>query len=159
MCYNRHHMKINLLRIAEDMEKGIMKFSLERWAVVFLLILLTLHLPSVASSALKGDANNDGKIDSSDVGSIISQILGISIAPGSPDCNLDGSADVRDVICVINIITTENSLPPDPVDVAPPLDNTVATNLFNATEFLYTGSHPIQTGAPPAPLEGRRVAV
>src|SRR3990170_2823422 len=159
MCYNRHLMKINLLSRAEDMDKDIMKFSLKRWAVVFLLILLILPLPSVAYSALNGDANNDGVIDSGDVGSIISQILGISIAPGSPDCNLDGSVNVRDVICVINIITTENTLPPDPVDVAPPLDNTVATNLFNATEFLYTGSNPIQTGVAPDTIEGRRVAV
>ncbi len=50
-------------------------------------------------------------------------------------------------------------LPPDPSTVAPPLDRSVATDLFTATEFLYTGAHPIQTGVAPGTIEARRVAV
>ncbi len=51
------------------------------------------------------------------------------------------------------------SLPPDPATVAPPLDNTVATSLVNASAFLYTGNNPIQTGVLPETIEAKRVAV
>lgn len=50
-------------------------------------------------------------------------------------------------------------LPPDPATVAPPLDPTVATTVFAATQFLYTGASPIQTGVAPGTLEPRRAAV
>jgi RHS repeat-associated protein len=50
-------------------------------------------------------------------------------------------------------------LPPDPKTVAPPVDQTVATDLFTATTFLYSGSNPIQTGVQPGAIDPRRVAV
>ncbi|HLB36613.1 MAG TPA: hypothetical protein VJL31_08605, partial [Gemmatimonadales bacterium] len=50
-------------------------------------------------------------------------------------------------------------LPPDPSTVAPPVDPTVATTLFAATEFLYTGANPIQTGVAPGTINPVRVAV
>lgn len=50
-------------------------------------------------------------------------------------------------------------LPPDPATVAPPLDLSVATNIATATEFLYTGSNPIQTGVAPGTIEARRAVV
>lgn len=43
-------------------------------------------------------------------------------------------------------LQVEPPLPPDPATVAPPLDRTVATTVFDATAFLYTGTNPIQTG-------------
>jgi RHS repeat-associated protein len=52
-----------------------------------------------------------------------------------------------------------DGLPPDPATVAPPVDPTVATQLLRATEFLYTGSNPIQTGVAPGTIELRRAAV
>ncbi|HEX8203929.1 MAG TPA: Ig-like domain-containing protein, partial [Isosphaeraceae bacterium] len=42
---------------------------------------------------------------------------------------------------------------------APPVDPTVATTLFAATEFLYTGSSPIQTGVAPGTINPIRAAV
>ncbi len=42
---------------------------------------------------------------------------------------------------------------------APALDTNVATNLFSATEFLYLGDKPKQTGVAPGTIEPRRVAV
>ena len=57
---------------------------------------------------------------------------------------------------MINVI---NSLPPDPGDVAPPLDSTVATTIATATEFIYTDSNPIQTGIAPRTIEPHRVGV
>ncbi len=52
-----------------------------------------------------------------------------------------------------------SEIPPDPVDVAPPVDATVATTLRAATEFLYTGADPIQTGVSPGTIEARQAAV
>ncbi len=50
-------------------------------------------------------------------------------------------------------------LPPAPETVAPPVDPTVATTTYAATEFLYSGSNPIQTGVAPGTIEARRAAV
>jgi RHS repeat-associated protein len=50
-------------------------------------------------------------------------------------------------------------LPPDPVTVAPPLDRSVATTLAAATEFLYTGNNPIQTGVAPGTIDPIRATV
>jgi hypothetical protein len=49
--------------------------------------------------------------------------------------------------------------PPDPMTVAPPVDMTVATTIGSATEFLYTGPNPIQTGVAPGTINPVRAAV
>jgi RHS repeat-associated protein len=54
---------------------------------------------------------------------------------------------------------TGTSLPPDPADIAPPLDQTTGTGLLDATAFLYTGDNPIQTGVLSGTIEALRVAV
>lgn len=50
-------------------------------------------------------------------------------------------------------------IPPDPVEVAPPNDDTVATILASSSQFLYRGPDPIQTGVAPGTIEPRRAAV
>ena len=50
-------------------------------------------------------------------------------------------------------------LPPDPAQVAPPLDRTVATDIGLATAFLYSGSDPIQTDLVPGTIDEQRAAV
>ncbi len=50
-------------------------------------------------------------------------------------------------------------LPPDPASVAPPVSGGVATGLSEATEFLFTGPNPIQTGVAPGAIHARRAAV
>ncbi len=55
--------------------------------------------------------------------------------------------------------TCESELPPDPSLVAPPLDRTVATSLFDQTTFLYDGANPIQTGVAPGTISPERVSV
>ena len=37
-------------------------------------------------------------------------------------------------------------IPADPAASAPPLDRSVATDIYSATQFLYTGATPVQTG-------------
>ena len=50
-------------------------------------------------------------------------------------------------------------LPPDPAIVAPKIDPTVSATVSASTEFLYSGSNPIQTGVAPGTIEARRAAV
>jgi hypothetical protein len=59
---------------------------------------------SSISPILPGDANGDGSINVQDVICIINVILDTGTASGNPDCNDDGNVNVLDVICVINKI-------------------------------------------------------
>ncbi|MCC6763358.1 MAG: hypothetical protein IT293_01735 [Deltaproteobacteria bacterium] len=51
------------------------------------------------------------------------------------------------------------SLPPDPALVAPPLDQSVATNVGTATEFLYDGPDRVQYGVTDVVIVPKRAAV
>jgi RHS repeat-associated protein len=55
-----------------------------------------------------------------------------------------GESEVSDVVTIV---------------LAPPLDGTVATTMSAASEFLYTGDSPIQTGVAEGTMEPKRVAV
>ena len=69
----------------------------------------------------------------------------------------DGALSNFDTVTIT--VNPEGSLPPDPKDVAPLIDPTVATTTFASTEFLYTGNNPIQTGVDPGTMDPKRVAV
>lgn len=56
-------------------------------------------------------------------------------------------------------VPQENEPPPDPDEVAPALDTTLATDIAASTAFLYSGPVPIQSGVAPGTIEPRRVAV
>jgi RHS repeat-associated protein len=45
------------------------------------------------------------------------------------------------------------------VSIAPPLDSSEVTDFSSATEFLYSGSHRLQTGVVSGTIEARRVAI
>ena len=68
------------------------------------------------------------------------------------DSQLTNAADV-----VIKVLPA--NLPADPANVAPLLDNTVATTIGTATTFLYSGANPIQTGVAPGTIDPTRAAV
>jgi RHS repeat-associated protein len=70
------------------------------------------------------------------------------------DAATNASSAVRNVTRQSN-----ETPPPDPSTVAPPLDQTVAADLSTSTSFLYTGSNPIQTGVAPGTIVPARVAV
>ncbi len=55
--------------------------------------------------------------------------------------------------------TPVGDLPPDPSTVAPALDLSEATTIAGATEFLYSGQDPIQTGVAPGAIVASRAAV
>ncbi len=68
---------------------------------------------------------------------------------------LSSSTGVR----FFRLASRPGGLPPDPVSIAPPIPQGVATLLAGATEFLYTGPNPIQTGVAPGTIEAKRAAV
>jgi len=57
------------------------------------------------------------------------------------------------------VTASGGDLPPDPATVAPLLDETEVTPLYEATAFLYSGTNPIQTGVVEGIIEPRRAAV
>jgi hypothetical protein len=52
-----------------------------------------------------------------------------------------------------------DDLPPDPAEIAPPLDPAAVTPLSAAVAFLYSGEDPIQTGVDVTRLDEQRTAV
>lgn len=56
-------------------------------------------------------------------------------------------------------VKVNTGLPPDPQEVAPALATGVVTTIQSATEFLYSGTDPIQTGIVPGTIDFKRVAV
>jgi RHS repeat-associated protein len=60
---------------------------------------------------------------------------------------------------VIQSAPGDPPLPPDPLTVAPPINQTVPTSLFDSTAFLYTGANPIQTGVAAGTIKTQQAAV
>jgi RHS repeat-associated protein len=71
----------------------------------------------------------------------------------------DGQADSLPDSMTITAEASGPQLPPDPASVAPPVDQTVATTVYDSTAFIYTGSNPIQTGVDPLDIKPQRTAV
>jgi RHS repeat-associated protein len=59
----------------------------------------------------------------------------------------------------LSIDVREPGIPPDPSDVAPPLDPTSFPSFLDSVEFLYGGEDPVQSGVEPGTIEARRAAV
>ena len=57
-------------------------------------------------SALKGDVNQDGKIDISDIVAIINTIAGDTTYKDTADVNEDENIDISDIVAVINVIAS-----------------------------------------------------
>ena len=71
----------------------------------------------------------------------------------------DEAGNVGSAIIHVTLQTQGVQLPPDPATVAPQLSTTSFTDMKSATEFLYTGEDPIQTGVDPNAIEPIRAAV
>jgi len=80
---------------------------------------------------------------------------------GSYVLRLTGSDSILtssdEVVVTVNADPTPP--PPDPATVAPPVNMTTVTTIGAATEFLYTGPNPIQTGVAPGTISTARAAV
>ena len=62
-----------------------------------------LFSDNLASSVKKGDVNEDGKVDISDIVAVINQIAGTAEYVGA-DVNEDDKVDISDIVAIINII-------------------------------------------------------
>ncbi len=71
----------------------------------------------------------------------------------------DGALPASDTVTITVNPAAGPTLPPDPATVAPQIDPTVATTHYAATNFLYTGANPIQTGVAPGTIDPVRSAV
>ncbi len=106
-------------------------------------------LAAISNAGLSVGAVTDGYSDTVIPGGVSSQ------EPAAGTTVPQGSA----VALVISTGPAPVPLPPDPATVAPPVNPTVATTVLSATEFLYTGANPIQTGVAPGTIELKRAAV
>ncbi|MGH8474249.1 MAG: PKD domain-containing protein [Methylococcales bacterium] len=70
------------------------------------------------------------------------------------DSQLTGSDDI-----IITVNADPVSPPPDPSTIAPPINPTIATTVFDSTKFLYEGPNAIQTGVAPGTINPVRAAV
>ncbi|WAK01496.1 NHL domain-containing protein [Methylobacter sp. YRD-M1] len=80
-----------------------------------------------------------------------------SVIAQSP--NAGASAAEGSAVLLTLSLGPDQGLPPDPTIIAPKTDATVATTVSAATEFLYSGSNPIQTGVALGTIDAKRVAV
>lgn len=60
---------------------------------------------------------------------------------------------------VTDVVPGVGTIPPDPAQLAPPFSPSAPITLFAASEFLYNGTPPIQTGVDPTTISKQRVAV
>lgn len=87
----------------------------------------------------------------------------VALAVGANAIQLQATDAAGNASTLTRNVTREGEdtgLPPDPVDVAPPLEPTDgATTVGGATEFLYTGATPVQTGVAPGTIQPVRASV
>ena len=50
-----------------------------------------------------GDANNDGNVNTGDIGTVITEFFNAGLSSGQPDCNGDGRVNTGDIGCIITI--------------------------------------------------------
>lgn len=101
------------------------------------------------------DSDDDGLSDGDEVN------LHLTL-PGNPDTDGDGASDGDEIAGGFDPLDENDfpvGLPPDPADVAPELETGVASTIGAATEFLYTGPNPIQTGVAPDTIDPVRAVV
>ncbi|MCX7045516.1 MAG: dockerin type I domain-containing protein [Candidatus Sumerlaeota bacterium] len=69
------------------------------------LLALMLSLTAQSFAQIRGDLNNDGRINQSDVTQMINLLIKSVGVPGLPDVNNDGRIDVSDLRCLVNALT------------------------------------------------------
>jgi len=105
---------------------------------------------------LNADTDDDGLSDGDEINVHFTQ-------PDNPDTDNDTYTDSEEIDNETDPLDDTDfpvNVPPvDPADVAPEIDPTVATTVFDSTEFLYRGLNRIQTGVANGVMEPVRVAV
>lgn len=100
------------------------------------------------------DTDGDGLTDAEEAA--------LGTDPHNPDTDGDGFDDGVEVSQgsdPLDAGSTPGGVPPDPLTIAPLIDPTVATTVYEATEFIYRAEPRIQTGVGADVIEPRRAAV
>ena len=74
-----------------------------------MLAMLLMSIGASAQSQLKGDVNNDGKVDEADITAVIEIMKNGGGVTDSNDVNKDGKVDVADIVAIIGIIKNGGS--------------------------------------------------
>ena len=130
------------------------------FALSFMALIFLGAGPLNLEALIKGDINNDGRVDIQDAVRSLRMHMGtepVDLPKG--DLNYDSLVNPTDADLIMMMGLGLATLPPDPGSVALPPDPTVATNLNAATSFLYTGPNPVQTGVTSGMIDAKRVAV
>jgi RHS repeat-associated protein len=105
---------------------------------------------------LDADMDDDGLSDGDEIKIHFTQ-------PGNPDTDNDTYRDGEEVGYGTDPLDDTdfpvNTVPADPADVAPEIDPTVATTVYESTEFLFRGLNRVQTGVANGVIEPEQVAV
>jgi hypothetical protein len=80
-------------------------------------------------------------------------------APDGSTCDDGDACTVGETCQAGSCVAQSPSCPPDPVLVAPPLDNTTPTDFADLTDFLFQGPDPIQQGVEEGALVPERRAL
>ena len=86
----------------------------------------------------------------------------VALSVGSNPIQLQATDAAGNGTSLTRTVTREGGdtgLPPDPADIAPPLEGGGATTVAGSTEFLYSGPNPVQTGVAPGTIQAVRASV
>jgi cysteine-rich repeat protein len=78
---------------------------------------------------------------------------------GADGCSATCEIEATTTTSTTSTTTTTTTLPPDPATIAPALDAAVATTVFAATEFIYSGPDPIQRNVVPGTISRHRAGL
>jgi len=100
------------------------------------------------------DSDSDGLPDGEEINTF-------NTFPTNPDTDNDLYGDGMEIIATTDPLDPDDfpSGPPDPVVIAPLVDPTVTSTVFDSTAFLYDGDPAIQTGVMEGTIEPTRAAV
>jgi RHS repeat-associated protein len=118
-------------------------------------------------SLLGGDGDNSNQVTAADFTVLkqsFTQLTSCAAAPTTPPCaDFDASGQVspNDFSILKRNFLQQGPLAAstNPLDQAPPVDQSVATQLCSATQFLYSGGSAVQTGVAPNTIQCAQVAV
>src|SRR5690606_13336778 len=115
----------------------------------------TVAIVAIAPPDPNADTDGDGLTDA--------QEAELGTDPHKPDTDGDGYDDGDEGAAGSDPLDASSipgsAPPPDPATLAPPLDRSITTQLYDATEFLYRATPRIQTNVPADAIDPLKAAV
>ncbi len=112
---------------------------------LFGLVLLLAPLAAVAGP-LRGDTNCDGRLDETDLATLLAHLFGVPTSCAGVDVNGDGAVSTADIIALMQL------LPPQPPTSTPTATEMILTPTASAVP-TETATAPTPTGTPPTATE------